>query len=152
MLLPESLQHVFTVHQMIGHNVGQHLPGSSIPYLGWSTIAGDLRVAHFIGLHALQVIPLLGFLINKSCSGLSLIRQQALVSISGYSYFALILLLTFQALLGESMVSPGAETIHLLLLLASCTIFGVGLVLLPEKTAAAIMTKLRGPIALRREA
>ncbi|WP_422859950.1 hypothetical protein ACOKFD_03290 [Flagellimonas sp. S174] len=47
--------------QMIGqmsHNVGVPDGGEGLPWINWSTIAGDLRIAHFFGLHGIQIIPL----------------------------------------------------------------------------------------------
>lgn len=34
-------------------------------FFGWSRTGGDLRVAHFLGLHAMQGIPLIGWLASR---------------------------------------------------------------------------------------
>lgn len=45
------------------HTVGTAVANRSIPFLGWSLSVGDLRVAHFLGLHAMFVLPALGALV-----------------------------------------------------------------------------------------
>ncbi|MDX2257672.1 MAG: hypothetical protein NW205_02030 [Hyphomicrobiaceae bacterium] len=43
--------------------VGTPVPGAdTLPIVGWSRTAGDLRVAHFIGLHLMQALPLLAII------------------------------------------------------------------------------------------
>jgi hypothetical protein len=44
------------------HLVGSAPPGAAvIPVFGWSATVGDLRPAHFLALHAMQALPLLGW-------------------------------------------------------------------------------------------
>ena len=56
---------------MIGlrsHNVGIPMGGEGLPFTNWSTRGGDWRIAHFIGLHALQILPLAGYFISGTAN------------------------------------------------------------------------------------
>ncbi|MGH7454292.1 MAG: hypothetical protein ACRENG_23255 [bacterium] len=47
------------------HTVGLPDGGPGLPLVNWSTRAGDLRVAHMLGLHAFQIFPLFGYAISR---------------------------------------------------------------------------------------
>ncbi|MFT5746576.1 MAG: hypothetical protein ACI9XO_004086 [Paraglaciecola sp.] len=50
----------------MSHSVGAINDNSNWWIIGWSKTVGDLRVSHFIGMHALQLLPLLSFYVVKN--------------------------------------------------------------------------------------
>jgi hypothetical protein len=93
--------------------------GAGLPFLGWSTEGGDLRIPHFVGLHALQIVPLIGLLVNRFLGSLSAPRRAALVWTGGLGYLGLAVLFTWQALRGQSLIAPDALTLGALAALVS---------------------------------
>lgn len=81
--------------QQPGHVVG--LVGGHAPLFGWNRAGGDLRIAHFMGIHAQQAIPLLGLAVAVLPPGL---RWPTLVG-GSLAYTALAVALFVQALNGH---------------------------------------------------
>ncbi len=123
---------------MVGaHAVGVVDGGPGLPVVGWSTEGGDLRVAHFVGLHALQVLPLVGIaLVHFAPAWLPMRDRSRLVGIAAVSWIALIVLLTWQALRGQSLVRPDALTLGAL----------VALVAIGAVASGAVIARARGNV------
>lgn len=101
-----------------GHTVGGRDGGPGLPVTHWSTSHGDLRVPHFVGLHAMQVLPLVGWAIARRRRPAD--RQIALVRAAAAAYAALVGILLWQALRGEPVASPGPATLVALAITAAC--------------------------------
>ena len=99
--------HVMTVAG--AHTVGALDGGPGLPGTGWSTEHGDLRVPHFVGLHALQVLPLVVVLLRRRGWPESL-RVRAAIG-AGIAYAGLYATLLVQALRGQPVLNPDAMTL-----------------------------------------
>jgi hypothetical protein len=97
------------------HSVATPDGGPGLPLVNWSTVGGDLRVGHFIGLHALQALPLLAFGLALVARRVRRLRPDAvrarLVAVAAAGYAGLTVLTTWQALRGQSVVAPDALTL-----------------------------------------
>lgn len=93
-----------------GHTVGAADGGAGMPITGWSLEHGDLRVGHFVGLHALQVMPLLAWAMLR-WTHLDATTRARLLNVAGAGYAAIVLLVTWQALRGQSVVRPDSATL-----------------------------------------
>jgi hypothetical protein len=116
------------------HTVGAPDGGPGLPGTGWSVEHGDLRVPHFVGLHAMQTLPLTAWLLAGLIVEES--RKLRLVWVAAGSYALLFALLLSQALRGESLATPSAGT------LAAFAVWALG-------TAAAAWIAKSGTAPLR---
>ncbi len=82
----------FLMGGRLSHTVGAADGNHGIAVLNWSKKYGDLRVAHFVGMHALQLLPLLANYILKSTLA---------IHIAGVAYLLLAIYTLVQALQGK---------------------------------------------------
>ena len=87
------------------HSVRGSDGGSGLPLVGWSTEHGDLRPAHALGLHALQVLPLFGSWLARLRAPLTERARTAAVAAFAAGYFTVFAGLLLQALAGRPLVS-----------------------------------------------
>ena len=96
------------------HTVGAPDGGPGLPLVNWSTKYGDLRVAHFVGLHALQILPLLGYAMRGWAAG------ARFVAVLACGYGVVFGWLVLEALRGQPFLAGyllvrwlfGNQTIH----------------------------------------
>lgn len=105
-----------------------------IPFVGWNSQSGDLRVPHFFGLHGLQAIPLLAlFLLKWRSPRINDHKRTQLLIVGGFGYLGFTFLTLWQALRGQSIIAPDRLTLTVFFLL----IVGIA--------AASLMILVRAP-------
>jgi hypothetical protein len=80
-----------------GHTVGSTDGGKGLWFLNWNTLFGDLRVAHFFGIHSLQIIPLFAIVTAHYFDNS---KTENLLKIFSLFYLTFVLFALIQGLLG----------------------------------------------------
>ncbi|MDX3340187.1 hypothetical protein PV749_30080 [Streptomyces sp. ID03-2B] len=97
------------------HSVGVPDGGPDMALTGWSTTGGDLRAPHFVGMHALQLIPLVLMALVLLAPRFAPLRDAGvrlrLVRVAVAGYAALVALITWQALRGQPLIHPDGITL-----------------------------------------
>jgi hypothetical protein len=106
------------------HTVGAPDGGRGLPGTGWSRDHGDLRIPHFVGLHALQILPFLAILARRRWTDTAAVRIMRVVTTS---YVALFTILLIEALRGEALFGPSAATLGLMAVWIAGTTIGIRL-------------------------
>lgn len=127
-----------------GHTVGAPDGGPGLPLVGWSTVAGDLRIAHFVGLHGLQVLPLVAVALTAVPDRFDVAAGRRVVRAAAAGYTALVLLLTWQALRGQPLLAPDALTLAALAAIA----VGTGAAVAGAARASALRRAAARPVAV----
>ena len=108
------------------HSVGGPDGGPGLPVTGWSREHGDVRVAHFMGLHSLQALALLAVALRRWRRPAA-VRVRAVVA-GAASYASLFGLLLWQALRGQSLAAPDATALASLITWAVLTLIVAGVI------------------------
>ena len=87
----------FAMAANLKHTIGAPDGQEGLPFLGWAKEYGDLRIFHFLGLHALQVVPLLAWVFFKD--------QPKSVLFFGLVYFLLSFGTLWMALQGKGIAT-----------------------------------------------
>ena len=97
------------------HTVGPADGGPGVPLLGWSTAGGDLRIPHFLGMHAIQLLPVALLALEYGARRFAALNSETLraglIRIGAATYIAGLAVLTWQALRGQSVFRPDPVTL-----------------------------------------
>jgi hypothetical protein len=116
------------------HSVGGVDGGPGVPVTGWSREHGDVRVAHFIGLHAIQALALIAVGLRRWRRP-ETVRVRAVLAAAA-SYASLFLLLLWEALRGQSVVAPDAMALASIAIWAAVTALALGWIGLRSRGAS----------------
>ena len=109
------------------HGIGDP-DGHGMPLTNWSTTGGDLRVPHFVGLHAIQVLLAVTAILNVLATRRAWLQAERvrarLVGAAVFGYAGVFTVLTWQAKRGQSVLHPDGPTLVAFGAVAVLTLMG----------------------------
>jgi hypothetical protein len=132
---------------MIGaHGIGDP-DGNGMPVTHWSTTGGDLRVPHFVGMHAIQVLLLIVGVLSILATRVAWLRDDRvrarIVGTAALGYAGVFAVLSWQAKRGQSVAHPDQVTLVALV--------GVAVLTLVSATAVVIAARRQPTRAVERQ-
>jgi len=135
-----------------GHSVGVADGGPGMPITGWSTVGGDLRVPHLVGIHALQILPVLAIVLSLLAGRYARLRRNEvrtrLIWVAAIGYAGLLVTVAWQAFRAQPLIHPDGATWLAFGAIALFVIAGFGMVVgfarpvLSEKREAPMMENI----------
>jgi hypothetical protein len=116
------------------HSVGGADGGPGVPVTGWSREHGDVRVPHFVGLHAIQALAIVAVALRRWRRS-EAVRVRAMLAAAA-SYASLFVLLLWQALGGHSVVVPDATAVAAFAVWAAATVLVLGWIAAGSRVAS----------------
>jgi hypothetical protein len=132
---------------MIGaHGIGDP-DGNGMPVTHWSTTGGDLRVPHFVGMHAIQVLLLIVGILSILATRVAWLRDDRvrarIVGTAALGYAGVFGVLSWQAKRGQSVAHPDQVTL--------VALAGVAVLTLVSATAVVIAARRQPTRAVERQ-
>ena len=118
-ILGFSMTHTMPGQTDGGDTIGSHTIGGpdgslGLPFLGWSTEFGDLRVAHFLGLHSLQIVPLIALVLiwmnHRQTFHLNDAGLRLVTALGSAAWVGIVVTALIGALRGIPVTAPDAAT------------------------------------------
>jgi len=128
------------------HGIGDP-DGHGMALTNWSTTGGDLRVPHFVGLHAIQVLLAVTAILNLLASRRAWLHAERvrarLVGAAVFGYAGVFTVLTWQAKRGQSVLHPDAPTLVAFGVVAVLTLVRAGTVVTAARRQTVDLPTLR---------
>ncbi|WP_280487405.1 hypothetical protein [Nocardia farcinica] len=130
-----------------GHTVHDGTDGNAaldagLPLTGWSTVGGDLRIPHFVGLHGIQVLLATVLVLGLLARRRPWLRPQRvrarLVGVVALGYAGLLGLVFWQAMRAQPLLRPDAWTLLAAGALTAAVAAGVAAVRAGARVDAAV--------------
>ncbi|MEU4193485.1 hypothetical protein AB0E69_16420 [Kribbella sp. NPDC026611] len=129
------------------HGIGVEAGGPGMPLTHWSTVGGDLRIPHFVGLHAIQVLLFTVLALSLLSGRVAWLRSERvrtrLIGVAAFGYAGLMLTVTVQAFRGQSLIHPDGQTLGMLGGFAVLTLTLLGAVVAAARRTTEVETDRR---------